>query len=44
MGKDGLKVPLNRYVVERDGDGNVIEIITKETIKTKIEDQLPLTY
>merc|ERR1712093_251949 len=43
MGKDGLKVyPLNRYVVERDGDGNVIEIITKETIaKNLIEDQLP---
>ena len=43
MGKDGLKLyPLNRYVVERDGDGNVIEIITKETIaKNLIEDQLP---
>ena len=43
MGKEGLKVyPLNRYVVERDGDGNVIEIITKETIAKKlIEDQLP---
>jgi len=43
MDKDGLKVyPLNRYVVERDGNGNVIEIITKETIAKKlIEDQLP---
>ena len=43
MSKEGLKVyPLNRYVVERDGDGNVIEIITKETIAKKlIEDQLP---
>ena len=43
MGKDGLKLyPLNRYVVERDGNGNVIEIITKETIAKKlIEDQLP---
>ena len=43
MGKDGLKLyPLNRYVVERDGDGNVIEIITKETIaKSLIKDQLP---
>ena len=31
MGKDGLKhYPLNRYVVDRDGNGNVIEIITKE--------------
>ena len=43
MGKDGLKVfPLNRYVVERDGNGNVIEIITKEKIAKKlIADQLP---
>jgi len=43
MSKDGLKVyPLNRYVVERDGNGNVIEIVTKETIAKKlIEDQLP---
>ena len=43
MDKDGLKVyPLSRYVVERDGNGNVIEIITKETIAKKlIEDQLP---
>ncbi|MFN7322886.1 MAG: portal protein, partial [bacterium] len=31
MGKDGLKhYPLNRYVVERDGNGNIIEIVTKE--------------
>jgi hypothetical protein len=43
MGKEGLKLfPLNRYVIERDGNGNVIEIITKETIAKKlIEDQLP---
>jgi len=43
MGKDGLKLyPLNRYVCERDGNGNVIEIITKEKIAKKlIEDQLP---
>jgi len=43
MGKEGLKLfPLNRYVVERDGNGNVIEIITKEKIAKKlIEDQLP---
>ena len=27
MSKDGLKLfPLNRYVVERDGDGNLIEL------------------
>ena len=33
MGKEGLKLyPLNRYVIERDGNGDVIEIITKESI------------
>ena len=33
MGKNGLKhYPLNRFVVNRDGDGNVIEIVTKELI------------
>jgi len=37
MGKDGLKhYPLNRYVVDRDGNGNVIEIITKELISRKV--------
>ncbi len=37
MGKDGLKVyPLSRYVVNRDGNGNVIEIITKELIDRKV--------
>lgn len=37
MGKDGLKnFPLNRFVVERDGNGNVIEIITKEQINRKL--------
>ena len=37
MGKDGLKhYPLQRYVVSRDGNGNVIEIITKELINRKI--------
>lgn len=43
MGKDGLKnFPLNRYVVERDGNGNVIEIVTKELISRKIlEPELP---
>ena len=30
MGKDGLKTfPLSRYVVNRDGNGNVLEIVTK---------------
>jgi hypothetical protein len=37
MGKDGLKhYPLNRYVVERDGSGNVIEIVTKELINRSL--------
>ena len=37
MGKDGLKhYPLQRYVVERDGNGNVIEIITKELVNRKV--------
>ena len=37
MGKDGLKnFPLNRFVVNRDGNGNVCEIVTKELISRKI--------
>jgi len=37
MDKDGLKnFPLNRYVVNRDGNGNVLEIITKELISRKV--------
>ena len=37
MGKDGLKVyPLSRYVVNRVGNRNVIEIITKELIDRKV--------
>ena len=37
MGKDHLKMyPLNRYVVERDGNGNVIEIVTKEHINKNL--------
>ena len=50
MGKDGLKnYPLNRFVVNRDGDGNVCEVVTKELISRKIlsldlpELQLPMT-
>jgi len=49
MGKDGLKhYPLNRYVVDRDGNGNVIEIVTKELInknllpKELIKEPLPV--
>ena len=43
MGKDGLKLfPLNRFVLERDGNGAVIEIVTKERINKKlIEKYLP---
>jgi hypothetical protein len=46
MGKDGLKLfPLNRYVVDRDGNGNVIEIVTKERIAKKLlMDELPLEF
>jgi hypothetical protein len=37
MGKDGLKnYPLNRYVIDRDGDGNVTEIVTKEMVNREI--------
>ena len=37
MGKDHLKMyPLNRFVVERDGNGNVIEIVTKEHINKHV--------
>ncbi|BAQ93983.1 T7-like head-to-tail connector [uncultured phage_MedDCM-OCT-S45-C4] len=37
MGKEGIKhYPLNRYVLERDGNGNVIEIVTKELINKQL--------
>ena len=37
MGKEGLKCfPLNRYVVNRDGNGNILEIVTKELISRKV--------
>ena len=37
MGREGLKLfPLHRYVLERDGNGNVIEIVTKEKISKKL--------
>lgn len=36
-GKKNLKVyPLDRYVINRDGDGNVIEIITKEVVDRQL--------
>jgi len=42
MGKDGMKMyPLNRYVVERDGNGLVCEIVTKEKIS---RDLLPMGF
>ena len=37
MGKEGMKVyPLNRYCVERDGNGEVMEIVTKEKVSKKL--------
>ena len=37
MGPNGLKMyPLNRYAVDRDGDGNVIEIVTREKVSKKL--------
>ena len=37
MGKDGIKnYPLQRYVVNRDGNGNVLEIVTKELISRDV--------
>ena len=37
MHKDGLKCfPLNRFVVNRDGNGNVHEIVTKEIIARQL--------
>ena len=37
MGKDGLKnFPLSRYVVNRDGNGNICEIATKELISRRV--------
>ena len=37
MGPNGLKMyPLNRFVVDRDGDGNVIEIVTREKVNKKL--------
>ena len=42
MGKEGMKMyPLNRYVVERDGNGLVCEIVTKEKISREL---LPMGF
>ena len=41
MGKEGLKnFPLNRFVINRDGNGNVLEIVTKELISRKLLDKV----
>ena len=41
MGKKNLKLfPLSRYVIDRDGNGNVIEIVTKERISKKLIQEL----
>ena len=41
MSKKGLKLyPLNRYVCERDGNGNVVEIVTKELINKDILEEV----
>ena len=37
MGKEGLKnYPLNRYVINRDGNGNVCEIVTKDLVSRRV--------
>jgi hypothetical protein len=37
MGPKGLKLyPLNRYVVDRDGNGEILEIVTRERISRKL--------
>tara|TARA_S200002703_G_scaffold136198_1_gene125406 strand:- start:1345 stop:2937 length:1593 start_codon:yes stop_codon:yes gene_type:complete len=43
MGKEGLKhFPINRYVVNRDGNGKICEIVTKELVgRRQLEDVLP---
>ena len=42
MGKDGMKTyPLNRYVVERDGNGEVVQIVTKEKVNRELVPILP---
>ena len=37
VSKDGIRVfPLSQYVIDRDPMGNVLEIITKETVALKV--------
>ena len=41
MGKQGLKLfPLNRFVIDRDGNGQVVEIVTKERVSKKLIDKI----
>jgi len=41
MGKEGLKLfPLNRFVIERDGNGQVIEIVTQERVSKSLIDKV----
>lgn len=45
MDKKKLKLfPLNRYVVDRDGNGNVLEIVTKERISKKVAKKIFPNY
>ena len=45
MDKKKLKLfPLNRYVVDRDGSGNVLEIVTKERISKKLVKKIFPSY
>ena len=39
VSKDGRVFPLSQYVIDRDPMGNVLEIITKETVKHKVHYQ-----
>lgn len=44
LGKDGVKLfPLSRYVVDRDGNDSVMEIVTKERISKRLLKDLPKT-
>jgi len=46
MGKDHLKLfPLNRYVIDRDGEGNIIEIVTRERVnRDLVMEQMPAEF
>ena len=43
--KDGLKhYPFNRFVVNRDGDGRVLEIVTKELVNKNLIEGLRIDH